>query len=128
MSQNCNLVSHKYPISARKCPLKRKRCFLCYGIFRFTELKPRFTVRMFRNTNMSSVKTLYNMHYFPLTVARGNRMFKIPIKQYMPHHYPNPCNKYSEMLLTSHADTATADFGFIFFSCISHVSHVRARD
>ena len=50
---------------------------------------------------------------------------KIPIKQYMPH-YSNPCNKYSEMLFMSHADTARADFGFIFiFSCISHV---RARD
>ena len=46
---------------------------------------------------------------------------KIPINN-ICHIITNLCNKYSEMLLTSHAETASADFGFIIFSCISHVS------
>ena len=40
---------------------------------------------------------------------------KIPINNTC-HIITNLCNKYSEMLLTSHAETASADFfGFIIF-------------
>ena len=38
---------------------------------------------------------------------------KIPINNTC-HIITNLCNKYSEMLLTSHAETATADFWFYF--------------
>ena len=38
---------------------------------------------------------------------------KIPINNTC-HIITNLCNKYSEMLLTSHAETASADFWFYF--------------
>ena len=56
-----------------KCPYVPisvfKQCFHWLGIFHSTEMWSLFTVRMFRPTNRSSVKTLYKMHYFPLTVC-----------------------------------------------------------
>ena len=39
---------------------------------------------------------------------------KIPINNTC-HMITNLCNKYSEMLLTSHAETASADFWFYYF-------------
>ena len=39
---------------------------------------------------------------------------KIPINNTF-HIITNLCNKYSEMLLTSHAGTASADFWFYYF-------------
>ena len=39
---------------------------------------------------------------------------KIPINNTC-HIITNLCNKYSEMLLTSHAETASAEFWFYFF-------------
>ena len=39
---------------------------------------------------------------------------KIPINNTC-YIITNLCNKYSEMLLTSHAETASADFWFCYF-------------